>query len=298
MMYIAQKKDLSLLKLIRLFIAVMVLASLTFKVEAATTTPNPYENADLLLSSVIGHMQYPIPANVTENQQTHLLDFSKAVATPDSPWKDEVRFVAAYSFCQRLAPLTPTAPHGTAALTTSDIQALADHNNVVAARSAAMEMCMAAVTYRMACPANNSNATMVGGGMDCHTAQVAMCNYLKKPAGKGGMGITSLSIDGKSEADNALADCDTVGLSSAMYDKILAHRCDSTAYVQNLTNIFGGVQSMIEHTVQFECQSAKDAFDAKMDREREGILIAIQTLLQLRGLGSEYNPIAGPTGQN
>lgn len=255
---------------------------------AGVSSNNPYANADLMLSSVLNHYQYPLPANITENQNTHLLDFTNAQPDPKRFWRDEVRYVAAFSFCQRLTPMLPTPPHGSS-LSSSDIQALADSKNNIAARSAALEECMAAVSYRTACPANNSTLQIVNGGgttgMDCHKTQAAMCHFLKDDQSNGGMGITRVTISGNGEEDNALADCDEIGLSPAMYDRIFSHRCDSAAYTQNLPNALNADSSMIEHVISFECQAAKDAFEAKMDREREGILIAIQTLIQLRGIG-------------
>ncbi len=264
---------------------------------APTHADDTYADADLLLSSVLNHMQYPIPAARIAETSDHYLNFKDAVPTPATPWKDEVRYVAAYSFCQRLVPKFPAPPHtSTTQETTADIVALTDNMNNVAARSAALEECLAAVSYRTACPANNPNIAAVGATPSCHDMQARMCNYLKKPPGAGGLGIDRITPDGSDEADKALIDCDQWGLSPAMYDKILAHRCDSEKYVKNLPAILNGKSSLIELTVQFECQHAKDAFEAKMDREREGILIAIQTLFQMRGLGQEVNQSAKPVG--
>jgi hypothetical protein len=265
---------------------------------AATTQPlqtpsNPYADADVLLSSVLDHMQYPLPQNVATSAGNHLVFTSPKIDTAH-PTSDQVRYIAAYRYCEHLIPVFPSPTFNTKNPTLADMQSFYSDRNESALKSAAMEECFKAMSERTSCPsASASSFTLAGQSQNCFTMQKTMCHFLKDkpPAGLGIDGI------GDQEADWALQNCDTDGLSPFMYDKISAHRCDNAAYMQNLATVLDSAAE-VEKASQFECNALRDAFDAKLDRERERMLIATQTVVQLRSMGgsASVSPTSRPTG--
>ncbi|MDX2027625.1 MAG: hypothetical protein SFW62_03200 [Alphaproteobacteria bacterium] len=249
-----------------------------------------YTDADILLSSVLGKLQYPIPRNATPTADNRLSFANATAGTSTAP--GEVDFVAAHRFCEHLAPVFPTPPHGTnRKITLDDVLSISIERNNAAFVSAAVDECFAALTYRTSCPTSSTAALRNSSG-NCHDDQVTACNRLKNsPAGNPkGMGISSI---GDPEADHALANCTENGLSPAMYDKILAYRCDSDGYV---TGALSNIQSdaiQWERTLQFDCPALKQAFDEKLYLEKQRLLTAIQNLVLIRGLGAKApNPTA------
>lgn len=245
-----------------------------------------YHNADILISSVLDYLQYPIPLKShLDELPDHRISFKGVVPGASStPIDDEVRFAAAWRFCEHLVPAWPSPPYAKEnerKLTVTDIESIQARRSGMALMSVAMQECFAAVSYRTGCPRDSSdNFKTFGQGDSCYKKQKEMCDFLKNPDITKGLGIKS--IDNGGPADYALDKCDQYGLSLAMYEKIFAYRCNDAAYVGNvLSRILSG-PAAVEHALQFECPQAQQAYEAKLDREKERLLIAMQTLIQLQ----------------
>jgi hypothetical protein len=122
-------------------------------------------------------------------------------------------------------------------------------------------VCIQNIAYRTACPAGSLKST---GGVDCHDVQVKMCKSLKTATadagagGDSGLGIDSINDP---EADNALKNCDTNGLSVAMFDKIEANKCANYSRTAGLGNATNGHADQSDERAS-RCGSEVHAFDA------------------------------------
>jgi len=238
---------------------------------------NIYVNAETMISSVVGPLQYPIPQNVTITPDKHIL-FNNAVATPNSTWKDEVRFVAAWKFCEQQIVTTTPVVGTNRNLTTNDITAImADiHNAATSPGTDAFQTCIASIAYRTACPQNSAFSQSGGDGASCYSKQKDMCHALKDPISiqpgvEKGLGIDTIGDD---EADSALKDCDNSGLSVAMFDKIMSHKCANYNTVSALGSSTGGIGADVDKAMA-SCPGLQQAFDQKLLVEEQTLREAI-----------------------
>ena len=81
-----------------------------------------------------------------------------------------------------------------------------------------------------------------------------------------------------------LAHCDTEGISEAMYDAIMAHRCHDTAYVRDLAGSFGGDTAKSEHAVLFECPAQEADYNKYMDAENKRLQKSIRMLMEMNSM--------------
>jgi hypothetical protein len=215
------------------------------------------------------HLQFPIPKNMTPTADGHVM-FKDATANYDTPWKDEVRFIAAFKFCERLRGVVHAPTFNGSTLKDSDLEAIESYLSESSDASTPYKACLKELTYRMACP---TGSALVGSTIDCHKQQVEACHLLKDPikavgnAGSGtGQGVGTLSYPA---ADQALASCDDNGLSQAMIEYINAHKCQSYNNVSNLGATIGKA-SDIEQS-QARCDMTINQYDEKMEQHYEHI---------------------------
>lgn len=235
-------------------------------------TPNPYANMDESIASVVVPMQYPIPASVTVSSDNHM-NFSGA--QPSSvPVEDEVRFVAAWKFCEHLQTHDGTPIYGST-LTIKALQQMDENDTHTAKGSTAASVCMRELLYRTACPSAAQSAfASVGAGDNCYQRQHDACHRLKDPLTSNGLGI---SKTGDAQADKALADCDTYGLSNAMFDKIMSSKDFDLTQVANKA---GAISPEELEKEQHAAQDRIRSFDDMMHKRTAMLIDAIGVSVQ------------------
>lgn len=273
-------------KILVCFFAVGVFLSANAHAQAQQTQSSgdgTYDNADISISSLWDYLQYPVPASGHMKElPDHSISFegttkgsNGAAVAVDDEW----RFEAAWRFCEHFRPRWPPPPFNPTA--PEDLAAYEENRSYRAMMSVGMDECIQALSERTGCPAaSKSSFKMVGQSEDCYTQQKAACDKLKNPDPEKGYGIVSI---GDPEADFALKNCDTYGLSVAMYNKINAYRCNDMAYIGNvLPRIFGGDTAAVEHAVQFECPGIQQSYELKMSQAKSRLQNAIYALIELR----------------
>lgn len=257
-----------------------------------------YADADIQIARLLKPLQYPMP--ITDH--VHYNPDDGHFSFPNATGK-EIDFAAAYKFCDHLAPVLPTPTHGgSRKITIDDIQSMNADRAAAAMKSAAVSECFDALAYRTACPQRASSALKIGTTATCYGDQVAVCQRLKGPADRDVASkasprvLTGMNIDGigDPEADAALANCETDGLSQAMQEKIMAYRCDSQGYLTGpLANIMADTL-LFDQKIQFECPALKAEFDRKLDAQKQRLLTAIQNSILMGNRGGPANPAARP----
>ena len=259
--------------------------------DPATVDPK-FIDADMKLSSVIGKLQYPLPvaAHVKPTADGHI---SFIGATKDDPYGlgSEMDFVAAWKFCEHLLPALPTPTHNSGTPGIADVLSVKGDRDEMSLRTAAASECFRAMAYRISCPLVSKGSLKDVNGVlgDCYDAQQAVCKRLKTAHDKGGQGLTMKGDDPQYEL--ALTYCDSPadpakaqGISQAMYDAIMAHRCHDTNHVRDLANVHGGNAAAAEHAVLFDCPKQEMTYKYMMVSERERLETAMENLLLLRSM--------------
>ena len=261
-----------------------VFGQLPVTMGCTTPTDPRYIDADTRLSSVIGALQYPIPIPTHVNANTpdgHLSFVGSAGAASSTEVAaglgSELDYAAAYKYCEHLQPKLPTPTHNAGAPTTGDVASVRSDRNEVALRTAAAEECFHALAYRTSCPtaAAGSLKSSSGSG-DCHEAQVQVCAWLKSTHAQGGLELTMQGSNPVYVA--ALANCSTEGISQAMYDAIMAHRCEDRNYALKVLPTIAGGGAALEKARAFDCPALVNEYEAKMDREQQRLSGAVQNL--------------------
>jgi hypothetical protein len=206
----------------------------------------------------------------------------------------EKDFIAAYKYCMSLPAQTPTPVYssGSTPATLSAIENMdADRRNA-AQGAGARAACLGALWFRTACPANSQDnfKALSGSSDNCHNNQVALCNSLRncpnagvtQPAAPGSPPAPpctnafvnpgdSQPVPGMGITDNPyLKDCDTNGLSQAMYESIESNPCMSQAYMQNVLP----TQGTAEETERFSrngCKDTRTAFQNRLDNQKRDV---------------------------
>ena len=256
--------------------------------DPATVDPK-FIDADMKLSSVIGKLQYPLPvaAHVKPTADGHI---SFIGATKDDPYGlgSEMDFVAAWKFCEHLLPALPTPTHNSGTPGIADVLSVKGDRDEMSLRTAAASECFRAMAYRISCPLVSKGSLKDVNGVlgDCYDAQQAVCKRLKTAHDKGGQGLTMKGDDPQYEL--ALTYCDSPadpakaqGISQAMYDAIMAHRCHDTHYVGTLSTVLGSAAAA-EHAVLFDCPDQEMEFTTKLNDEAQRLSSSIQNLILLR----------------
>lgn len=256
-----------------------------------------YVDGDMRISSVLnpihtpaakvdaGAFEYTLPKTAGVSKEGYVT-FSDSATGPINATGDELAYITAFAFCDHLVPDLPTPTHGNH-LTVDDIVNIHEDRVNTATRGAAADRCFAALRYRTACPSSSDDSFKSADGTSCHKVQVAMCNFMKKPAKDGGLGLSSTRP--------SLANCDTNGLSEAEYDRLLATRCHDESYVQS---IYAALEAQsAEHFMLYECPMLEMTYEMKMDHERTALEQAINGLISMRGMGSRPDVTSRPVGQ-
>ncbi len=233
-------------------------------------------DADTRLSSVIGRLQYPLPAASRVNANTpdgHMSFMSGS--TPVTPTEtapglgSEMDYAAAYKFCENLQPTIPTPTHSDGTPNTKDVASIIADRKASALRTAAAEECFRALAYRTSCPqGSESSMASSDGSASCHKAQQKLCARLTDTHANGGL---ELAMEGGNPLFSAaLTACkdNEEGISQAMYDAIMAHRCDDRNFAYNVLPNIMGSPTAAEHARAFECQEMKDKYAKNMELEK------------------------------
>jgi hypothetical protein len=290
-----------------------------------------YVDADELLTSLLGQLQYPIPGGAAVAGDNTLLfavapsgatSLGTGVSTTPQPAGGAGKvgaknWIAAYEFCMHLPRHMPTPAFGSGSrsVTSSDYQSIYTDRDETARAEGPQAECMESLLYRTACPSTSASLfTYVGLPSTCHDMQVAMCNTIQNDPSAGGGPqqitggpavpqaiISNTNADGTLppgygiQDDPALTNCQTDGLSLAMADHILANRCASRTYMQKVLPSILSNASKVEEVGQFDCQYLRDNFHAQLERERQRILTSLETLALMRENGeASYNSISRP----
>ena len=267
------------------------------------TTVDPsyvrYIDADMRLSSVIGKLQYPLPNinHVNVNTPDGHMNFVSATgtavtATETAPGLgSELDFAAAYKFCEHLQPTMATPTHNSGTPTPNDVASIRQDRNDVALRTAASEECVRALAYRTSCPASSTTSLQSTGGANCHEAQVQLCARLTSSHKQGGLELSMKGDDPLFSA--ALTNCATEGMSQAMYDAIMAHRCHDRNYAFKVLPTIVGTGAALERAISFDCPKLEAAYDKNMEDERDRFNLFIHNLILLRSTPAVSNASAG-----
>ena len=272
-------------------------------------TNDKYLDADIKLSSLLDHLQYPLPSKdgVHVTQDGHLVfsdinsannngtlspnSGSGAVSSTETPsgsgLGSELDFVAAYKFCEHLKSPLSTPSHNSGTISVADMVSIKADRDSLAMRTAPDTECMHALAYRTACPSGTSggiSGTAGGSALTCHDLQYAVCQRLTASFADGGLNLSMLSSNPL--YSQALANCQALGLSQAMADAIVAHKCQDDNFIANLPVVLGGKSADVEKVISFECPKLEAAYDEKMLNERILFETALQNMMIGRSLGS------------
>ncbi len=250
-----------------------------------TTPLNPrFIDADMRLSSVIGTLQYPMPqpSHVDANTPDGHINFAGVTATETAPGLgSEMDYAAAYKFCEHLQPVLPTPTHSSGTPTQGDIASMNAFARASALRTGAAAECFQALAYRTSCrqAAEGSMTAADGSGASCHEAQNQLCARLTSLHADGGLELT---MDGANPVfAAALTACkdNGEGISQAMYDAIISHRCQDAHYAFQVLPAIMGKGPALERVRAFDCPSIESSYDFKMGMEREKLETAIESLI-------------------
>jgi hypothetical protein len=283
-------------------------------------SPGKYFDADMRISSVIDQLQFPLPegdhVKITNDGHVSFIGSNGAVSaqptltssgTPDG-LGTEMDFAAAYKFCEHLMPVIPTPTHNSGTPTADDNVNIAMDRDQTSLRTAAADECFRALWYRTACPSNTQNTLKdaSGGPNNCYQTQMAMCGRLVW-APPIGLGLSMKNHDPR--FSNVLASCSAAvgaappapdpngnyvfpnapnfrGLSVAMFEAIIAHKCDDPGYASTLADVKGNAAEL-EQEEQFDCPRQETYYLAKMERERQRLAREVRNAISLQGMGEE-----------
>jgi len=235
------KKFTQLAKLVVSIVGALAISHAAWSATSPAVPTNIYEGLDVNFDN-FQHLQFEMPSVAPKLTPDGYVMF-KGVSAPSPTsanygiYMDPVYFIAAFKFCEYLTPRKPTPFYGST-LTSEAIKSMANEMTGDAIAGVASAKCFQEVAYRTACPKNGSSSLTLGGtgGTNCNSQQAAMCHHLKD-AIPDGLGISDI---GDPEAKLALAQCDTYGLSTAMFDKIYANKLHDSNYAANLPAAVGG----------------------------------------------------------
>ena len=249
-----------------------------------------YIDADTRMSSVIEPLQYPLPniAHVNANTPDGHLSFVGPGGVTVTPTEtapglgSELDYAAAYKYCENLQPVLPSPTKNSGTPTTADVLSIREDRKAVSLRTAAAEECFRALAYRTSCPAGAKTSLQdgSGSGANCHDAQVQLCARLTAKHTDGGMELKMEGSDPVYAA--ALKNCDTDGLSRAMYDAIMAHRCDDNNYAFKVLPTIMGKAANIERIRATDCPAMAADYDKLMELEKKRLNKSVGILMQLR----------------
>ena len=270
-------------------------------------TNDHYLDADMKLSSLLDHLQFPLPNqdNIHIAKDGHLVfstlssvnssplspnsgsgTVSATETPPGSGLGSEMDFVAAYKFCEHLRTPLPTPSHNSGTVTVSDLVSIKNDRDRSAIRAAPETECMRALAYRTACPnitAGQLTGTAGASTLTCHDLQYAVCQRLTASFADGGLNLSMLSSNPL--YSQALAHCDQLGLSQAMAEAIIAHKCQDDSFMINLPVILGGKAADVEQVISFECPKLESDYEKKMSTERKLMQKALNSMMRARSLG-------------
>ena len=252
-------------------VAVFLASFASYGSALASTGNTNYQGANLMMSSVKSHLQYPIPAGMKRDAEGYI-SFQNIQANPGATYQDEASFVAAWNVCQIMVSNDQTPIFG-ATVTADAIAKILNSDRHEMLSMTGLTECQKNLLYRTGCPAASKSA-VAGAGEDCYTRQLTACHFLKNPVAQDGLAITHV---GDPEADNALKDCETWGLSPAMYDKIMASKDMDTGHV--VAQAASMSPAEVEK-VQAAANEKRAAFDQSLTARDTALFAAMSVTIQ------------------
>jgi hypothetical protein len=125
---------------------------------------------------------------------------------------------------------------------------------------------------------------------DCHEVQVNLCNSLKNKANDGGGDPVNNSYTSKTglsmnDVSDALNNCDSAGLSKAMYDYLSSNPCSSPNHLASYANASGGDMGKLEEYATGPCRTMATSFNSTLQAKNKELEDAVNQFWQIQGSG-------------